>query len=74
MATEGSSEKLLRAAVALLADERESRLADREPLRTEVLLARAGLTNNEIADLTGKSPANVRVILSRARKATKGEP
>ena len=72
MPTEDSSEKLLRAAVVLLADERESRLADREPLRTEVLLARAGLTNSEIADLTGKSPANVGMILSRARRAKKG--
>ena len=71
MSSEDNSEKLLRAAVVLLADDRESRLADREPLRTEVLLTRAGLTNSEIAEITGKSPANIRMILSRARNAKK---
>jgi DNA-directed RNA polymerase specialized sigma24 family protein len=66
------SEKALGGVLALLAAEREERLDDnREPRKTEVVLAGAGLTNSEIAALIGKSPNAVGMAVSRAATAKK---
>jgi DNA-directed RNA polymerase specialized sigma24 family protein len=56
---------LLRAVVLLLLDERSSR-DDPSREKPEVLLARAGLTAQEIADLLGKKIDAVRKTLQRA--------
>jgi DNA-directed RNA polymerase specialized sigma24 family protein len=60
-------EAALSGIVALLADERE-RSTEAGDLKTEVLLARAGLTNEEIASLLGKQAEAVRKAVERARK------
>jgi DNA-directed RNA polymerase specialized sigma24 family protein len=70
MSSEEKVESLLRAVIALQVDAREARLGDSET-RSEVLLANAGLSNVDIAGIVGKTPANVGMILSRARKAKK---
>lgn len=69
-----STDQLLRAILALLIDERESREIEPPARRTEVLLADAGLGATEIAQLTGKQSAAIRMALSRARaKKAKGK-
>ena len=66
----GLQEKLLTAIVALLVDARAD--TDREAqLKSEVLLAGAGLSAAEIAPLVGKQTSAVRMTLSRARKGTR---
>lgn len=65
-----SPEKLLSAIVALLVDARAG--TERETqLKSEVLLAEAGLSPAEIAQLTGKQANAVRMTLSRARKGAR---
>jgi DNA-directed RNA polymerase specialized sigma24 family protein len=60
---------LLLAMAALLADDREARVAsDSTAERTEVLLARAGLSAGQIGEILGKQAGAVRMALSRARK------
>ena len=61
---------LLRAILALLVEQHEARGEGR---RTEILLADAGLGARDIAAITGKQPAAVRMALSRARRATRGK-
>ena len=70
MSSEEKVESLLRAVIALQVDAREARLGGSE-MRSEVVLANAGLSNVDIAAIVGKTPANVGMILSRARKAKK---
>jgi DNA-directed RNA polymerase specialized sigma24 family protein len=67
---------LLKAILSLMVDERESRLNEERGPRTEVLLAGAGLSAVEIAELTGRNAAAVRMALSRARRSgsAKGNP
>lgn len=65
-------ERLLRAMLALMIDEREMRPQEGSR-RTEVVLAEAGLGAAEIAELTGKPAGSVRMTLSRARKARKAD-
>jgi DNA-directed RNA polymerase specialized sigma24 family protein len=61
-------EGVMRAVLALLADEREARIAnDRSARRTEVLLADAGFTIGEIASLLGKNYETVKSTLRRGR-------
>lgn len=61
-------EGVMRAVLALLADEREARIAnDREARRTEVLLADAGFSIGEIASLLGKNYETVKSTLRRGR-------
>lgn len=61
---------LLKALIALLADERESRVQDDSSSRkTEILLADAGLSSSLIAQLIGKQPDAVRKAISRARQS-----
>ncbi len=69
------AEVLLRAMLALMVDERESRAADRpDQAKTELLLADAGLGAGDIATLLNKQPSTVRVTLSRARRKQNGKP
>jgi DNA-directed RNA polymerase specialized sigma24 family protein len=56
--------------LALLAEEREVRVADDKlAKKTEVVLADAGLSNEEIAAVTGKKPGAVRMAIRRARSS-----
>jgi hypothetical protein len=71
MADSDAIQPLLMAILALLIDERESRPPEQRGRRTEIVLADAGLGAREIATLTGKQPAAVRMALSRARRSTK---
>jgi hypothetical protein len=54
--------------LALLVDARESRTKDdKEATKTEVLLANAGLSIDDIAAVMGKKYDAIRVSLSRSR-------
>jgi hypothetical protein len=54
--------------LALLIDARESRVKDdKEAAKTEVLLAQAGLSIDEIASLMGKKYDAIRVSLNRSK-------
>lgn len=54
--------------LVLLIDEREARIKDEKAaVRIEVLLARAGMSTDEIAEVTGRSRDAVRMAVSRAR-------
>jgi DNA-directed RNA polymerase specialized sigma24 family protein len=62
--------KAMAGVLALLIEEREERLAgDREAPKIEVLLARIGFSNEDIAAVTGKKPDAVRKVIERAAKA-----
>lgn len=58
--------------LAILVAEREERLngsdEKNKPAKSEVLLANAGLTPNEIAQLMGKNLAAVQKTIQRGRK------
>jgi DNA-directed RNA polymerase specialized sigma24 family protein len=70
MAEASVTDDLLRAIVALLADERDRRVQDDASARkTEVLLADAGLSYQLIAQLIGKQPDAVRKAISRAKQS-----
>lgn len=57
------------AVLALLVDERESRVANQpDAVPTEVLLGDVGLTSTQIAKLVRKAPGSVRAAQSRAKK------
>lgn len=61
-------DSVMRAVLALLADEREARIANDEKARkTEVLLRDAGFSLGEIAALLGK---NYKTVQSTLRRAT----
>lgn len=66
---------VMRSVVALLADEREARIASETNARkTEVLLSEAGLSIGEIATLLGKKYDTVKTTLLRAKpKKTKAK-
>jgi DNA-directed RNA polymerase specialized sigma24 family protein len=54
--------------LALLVDEREARTRDdKEARKTEVLLADAGLSVDDIATVMGKNPGAVRKSIQRGR-------
>jgi DNA-directed RNA polymerase specialized sigma24 family protein len=60
---------VMRAVLALLADEREARIAnDKDARKTEVLFANAGLSITETATLLGKKYETVKKTLQAARK------
>jgi DNA-directed RNA polymerase specialized sigma24 family protein len=66
--SEIATEKAVLGILALLVEEREQRVAgDKDATKIEVLLARAGLSNADIAAVTGKSANAIRVTLHRAR-------
>lgn len=60
-------EALLRAILALLADERESRTSPSDR-RTELILRDAGMDAKEIAAVLGKNYEAVRKAIQRGRK------
>ncbi|HEX6681099.1 MAG TPA: hypothetical protein VF063_10670 [Gaiellaceae bacterium] len=65
-----SLEKTLAGVLALLADEREHRVkGDRSAEKTELVLARAGLSIEQIAAAVGKNYDAVRKAITRARAA-----
>jgi DNA-directed RNA polymerase specialized sigma24 family protein len=64
-------EAVMRAVLALLADEREARIANDEGARkTEVLIANAGLSISETATVLGKKYETVKKTLQAAKKKT----
>jgi len=63
-----ATEKAMAGILALLVEERELRVSDnKEAVKIEVLLARAGLSNEDIAAVTGKNANAIRVTLQRAK-------
>jgi len=67
-----SLESAMAGVLALLIDEREERTRDGDAVKTEVLLSNAGLSIEEIANLTGKKYDTVRMAISRGKKARHG--
>ena len=60
--------KAMAGILALLIEEREERLIDdKEAAKIEVLLANVGLSNDDIAVVTGKKRDAVRKTIERAR-------
>lgn len=57
--------------LALLAAEREERIANTDRLRTELLLANAGLPIREIARVLGKNYQAVQKVIWRGRSKSK---
>jgi DNA-directed RNA polymerase specialized sigma24 family protein len=65
-----STDDILLAILAVLVNNREQIIADRpDQVRTEIVLANAGLSYGTIARLLGKKPDAVRMMISRARAA-----
>ena len=63
-----TSEAALAGLLALLVDEREERVkGDKDARKTEILLADAGLSIEDIAAVMGKNYDAVRVAINRAR-------
>lgn len=61
-------EAALAGILALLIDAREARIEDeKDPEKIEVLLSRAGLSNDDIAAVTGKRSDAVRMTIARAK-------
>ena len=68
-----SPEGAMAGILALLIDEREERTqGSKDAVRTEVLLASAGLSIEEIATVTGKKYDTVRMAITRGKKAKDG--
>ena len=65
-------EELLLASLVLQLADREERLSGAPSLRSEVLLADAGLGLGTIAQLTGKNYEAVKAAVRRARTKTAG--
>jgi DNA-directed RNA polymerase specialized sigma24 family protein len=67
------AENALAGILALLIDERESRTRDdKEAMRTEVLLAQAGVSVEDIATATGKKSDTVRKVITRSKAKSRG--
>lgn len=61
-------ESAMAGVLALLVDEREERAkGNKDAAKTEVLLANAGLSIEDIVSLTGKKPDAVRKAIQRGR-------
>ncbi len=68
-----SLESSMSGILALLIDEREERTRDRkDAVKTEVVLAQAGVSIEEIAALTGKKYDAVRMAIARGKKVSNG--
>jgi DNA-directed RNA polymerase specialized sigma24 family protein len=66
-------ESAMTGVLALLIDEREERTREnQDAVKTEVLLADAGLSIEDIAKATGKKYDTVRMAISRGRPKKKG--
>lgn len=64
-------ESAIAGVLALLIDEREERTrTSKDAAKTEVLLAQAGLSIEDIAAVTGKKYDTVRMAITRGKKAT----
>jgi hypothetical protein len=63
-------EAALSGILAMLVAEREERPRDMKAGKTEVILASSGLSNDEIAMVTGKSADAIRKTIERSRKPT----
>jgi DNA-directed RNA polymerase specialized sigma24 family protein len=62
-------ESALAGMLALLIDEREDRTRDdKDAAKTEVLLAQAGLSIEDISTVTGKKYDTVRMAITRGKK------
>lgn len=67
------TERAMAGILALLIDEREERTRDKkESVKTEVVLAQAGLSIEDIAAVTGKKYDTVRMAIARGKKAANG--
>jgi DNA-directed RNA polymerase specialized sigma24 family protein len=62
------TDELIKYTKALLVLELQSLNKTEDPVKPEILLARAGLTAREIAELLGKNPTAVTKALQRAGK------
>ena len=70
-----STNELLLAILALLVNSREQMVADKpDQVRTEIVLANAGLSYGTIAQLLGKKSDAVRMMISRARASEAKTP
>lgn len=66
--TKGATvEQLLAAQLAILVADREDRLRESDPQKTELVLHSAGFEVPEIATLLGKKPDTVRKVIQRAK-------
>jgi DNA-directed RNA polymerase specialized sigma24 family protein len=67
-----STNDLLLAILTILVDQRDQMAADRAgQTRTELVLASAGFSYATIAQLLGKNPDAVRMMVTRAKKTTR---
>ena len=69
---ENTLEELVLASLVLQLADREERLSGAAPVRSEVLLADAGLGLGTIAQLTGKNYEAVKAAVRRARTKAAG--
>jgi hypothetical protein len=61
--------------LALLVEAREERFkGDRDAPKVEVLLAKAGLTKDDIAAVTGKQPDAIRKAIERTKSKKRSKP
>ena len=63
------ADRALRALVALLAADRDERVDQKPPRKSEVVLGEAGFSAQDIAGLTGKNPEAVRSTIRRLSKS-----
>jgi DNA-directed RNA polymerase specialized sigma24 family protein len=64
---EPAADKTLRGVLALMAADRDERIEGGPPRRSELVLADAGFTASEIAQLTGRNGEAVRSALRRRK-------
>jgi DNA-directed RNA polymerase specialized sigma24 family protein len=65
---EGNVSDLVRYTKALVAIQIQAMSKNEDPIKPEILMARAGLPAKEIAELLGKSPDAVKKTIQRAGK------
>lgn len=65
---EGNVSDLVRYTKALVAIQIQAMSKNEDPIKPEILMARAGLPVKEIAELLGKSPDAVKKTIQRAGK------
>ncbi len=66
-----SVEKALAGILAVLVADRDDRLTQRDPRSTDVVLADAGLSYGEVAQLTGRPYETVKSAVRRSRTPAK---
>lgn len=65
---EGNISDLVRYTKALVAIQIQAMSKNEDPVKLEILMARAGLLPKEIAELLGKNPGAVKKAIQRAGK------